>query len=118
MGRAIIYSELQLDEDVSSASGAYFSVAFTILASIVLPTQAGEGEGGGGGKAFAFRAHNENIPQTNSIFPLRKLKRFFMTFLNGAQGEAKEGVVTPRVGYFQFNFWAKLSVHLIRLGLI
>lgn len=112
MGRAIIYSELQLDEDVSSASGAYFSVAFTILASIVLPT------GGEGGKAFAFRAHNENIPQTNSIFPLRKLKRFFMTFLNGAQGEGKEGVVTPRVGYFQFNFWAKLSVHLIRLGLI
>lgn len=45
MGRAIIYSELQLDEDVSSASGAYFSVAFTILASIVLPTQAREGEG-------------------------------------------------------------------------
>lgn len=42
-----------------------------------------EGEGKGGGKAFAFRAHNENIPQTNSIFPLRKLKRFFMTFLNG-----------------------------------
>lgn len=116
MGRAIIYSELQLDEDVSSASGAYFSVAFTILASIVLPTLAREGEGGG--KAFAFRAHNENIPQTNSIFPLRKLKRFFMTFLNGAQGEGKKGVVTPRVGYFQFNFWAKLSVHLIRLGLI
>lgn len=114
MGRAIIYSELQLDEDVSSASGAYFSVAFTILASIVLRTQAREG----GGEAFAFRAHNENIPQTNSIFPLRKLKRFFMTFLNGAQGEGKEGVVTPRVGYFQFNFWAKLSVHLIRLGLI
>lgn len=80
MGRAIIYSGLQLDEDVSSASGAYFSVAFTILASIVLPTLAREGEGGG--KAFAFRAHNENIPQTNSIFPLRKLKRFFMTFLN------------------------------------
>lgn len=116
MGRAIIYSGLQLDEDVSSASGAYFSVAFTILASIVLPTQ-GMGKGKGEEK-LSLRAHNENIPQTNSIFPLRKLKRFFMTFLNGAQGEGKEGVVTPRVGYFQFNFWAKLSVHLIRLGLI
>lgn len=53
MGRAIIYSELQLDEDVSSASGAYFSVAFTILASIVLPTL-GKGKGKGEGKLSLF----------------------------------------------------------------
>lgn len=54
MGRAIIYSELQLDEDVSSASGAYFSVAFTILASIVLSTQAREVERGRGRESFRF----------------------------------------------------------------
>lgn len=52
MDRAIIYSELQLDEDVSNDRGAYFSVAFTIQASIVLPTLAGTFKGIG--KAFAF----------------------------------------------------------------